>query len=516
MEAINMRTHQPVNNHEDLLGVVDGLLEEMGLSRRDTGGTVTFAGLDPLRPTVLKTGASSAAIAAAGAIASAILWRQRGGEGQDIHVDLRKAYSYQSPWQDVLQDCTLINGKSVMVPATFFWVQGLLPTRDNRFVFLGAPYPSQQVKAAQLFGFGPVESQLAQVARKWDAADLEAAGQAGDLPITMVRTQEEFQASDQWQYHAATPLVHIEKIGESEPEPLPPASRPLAGVRALGMTHVVAGPTVLRQLAAGGADCLNLNMPGYVEDRVFFMQSDAGVRQTTLDARTPEGRKGVYALVRDADVFVENLRPQLAAQEGYAAEDLAVVRPGIISVRIKLNTVEGPWANWVGFDLSAGAFTGVYAAEGSLEQPRLPGGVNVVVDFLCGMLTAAGVLAALIRRAKEGGSYRITVTLAQVATFEMSMGLNDKAQLLAIDELGPEHRIQRPNLVTRMTPFGEFTRLGSQVELSKTPEFWTDPILVPVGSSRPEWLPKPKPESGARHKQPASAAHDGRREHVRR
>jgi crotonobetainyl-CoA:carnitine CoA-transferase CaiB-like acyl-CoA transferase len=285
-------------------------------------------------------------------------------------------------------------------------------------------------------------------------------------------------------------LIHIEKIGESEPEPLPPSPRPLSDVRALGMTHVVAGPTVLRQLAAAGADCLNLNMPGYVEDRNFYVQSDAGVRNAILEARTPESRKGVYALVRDADVFVENLRPGLAAQEGYAAEDLAVIRPGIIYLRIKLNTVTGPWAHWVGFDLSAGAFTGVYAAEGSMEQPRMPGGVNVVVDFLCGMLCAAGVQAALIRRANEGGSYRITVTLAQTTTFEMSLGLNDKAQLQAIEELGPEHQIQQPNLVTRKTPFGEFTRLGSQVEMSKTPESWTDPILVPMGSSRPEWLPK--------------------------
>jgi crotonobetainyl-CoA:carnitine CoA-transferase CaiB-like acyl-CoA transferase len=248
---------------------------------------------------------------------------------------------------------------------------------------------------------------------------------------------------------------------------------------------------VLRQLAAAGADCLNLNMPDYTEDRMFITQSDAGVRQAYLDARRPENRNRVYALVKDADVFVENLRPQLAAREGYAAEDLAAVRPGIISVRIKLNTTEGPWANWAGFDLSAGAFTGLYAAEGSLEQPRLPGGVNVVVDFLCGMLTAAAVQAALIRRATEGGSYRITITLAQVTTFEMSLGLNDKAELLDLDALGPEHKIQQPNLVTRTTPFGEFTRLGSQVEMSKTPEFWTDPILVPIGSSRPEWLPKP-------------------------
>jgi crotonobetainyl-CoA:carnitine CoA-transferase CaiB-like acyl-CoA transferase len=353
-------------------------------------------------------------------------------------------------------------------------------------------YPSQQLKTYQLLRCGLVYDQMARVTRQWDAADLEAAGQDAALPISMIRSQEEFQASDHWQYHASTPLIQIEKIGESAPEPLPPASRPLSGVRTLGMTHVVAGPVVLRQLAAAGADCLNLNMPDFTEDRNFYLQSDAGVRQAILDARQPENRKRVYALVRDADVFVENLRPQLAAEEGYAAEDLAEVRPGIICVRIKLNTVTGPWANWVGFDLSAGAFTGVYTAEGSMEQPRLPGGVNVVVDFLCGMLTAAAVQAALIRRAREGGSYRITVTLAQVATFEMSLGLNDKAQLLDIEALGPEHKIQQPNLVTRMTPYGEFTRLGSQVEMSKTPEFWTDPILVPMGSCRPEWLPKPK------------------------
>jgi crotonobetainyl-CoA:carnitine CoA-transferase CaiB-like acyl-CoA transferase len=509
-----MHTHQPVNTHEDLLGVVDGLLEEMGLHRRDTGGTVTFAGLDPLRPTVLKVGAASASVAAAGAIASAILWRQRGGEEQDIHIDLRKAFAYQSPWQDVLRDCTLLNGTSVMMAPTYAGIIDFLPTRDNRFVLVLAAYPSQMLKASELLRCGLVYDQMARVTRQWDAADLEAAGQDIALPISMVRTQEEFAASDHWKYHASAPLIQIEKIGESAPEPLPPASRPLAGVRALGMTHVVAGPTVLRQLAAAGADCLNLNMPDYHEDRVFYMQSDAGVRQAILEARQWENRKQVYALVRDADVFVENLRPQLAAREGYAAEDLAVVRPGIICARIKLNTVEGPWANWLGFDLSAGAFTGVYAAEGSLEQPRLPGGVNVVVDFLCGILTAAAVQAALIRRAKEGGSYRITVTLSQVTTFEMSLGLNDKAQLLDLEALGPEHQILRPNLVTRMTPFGEFTRLGSQVELSKTPEAWTDPILVPLGSSRPEWLPSP--ESDGHREQSASAARDARMEHATR
>ena len=65
-----------------------------------------------------------------------------------------------------------------------------------------------------------------------------------------------------------------------------------------------------------------------------------------------------------------------------------------------------------------------------------------------------------------------------------------KDTVLKLDELGAEHKPLKPNLVTGQTAFGEFTRLGSQIEMSKTPEFWTDPIISPIGSSKPEWLPR--------------------------
>src|SRR5262249_445847 len=68
----------------------------------------------------------------------------------------------------------------------------------------------------------------------------------------------------------------------------------------------------------------------------------------TFTGPSTAARRSVHALLRNADIFVESLRPQLAAREGYAAEDLAAVRPGLIYARIKLNTPAGPWANWVG------------------------------------------------------------------------------------------------------------------------------------------------------------------------
>lgn len=155
----------------------------------------------------------------------------------------------------MLRDCTQINGNSVMLLPDYIPPIDFLPTRDNRFVLVLAAYPSQQVKAAEILRCGLVYEQMVQSARRWDAADLEAAGQEATLPISMVRTEEEFRASDHWPYRASAPLIHIEKIGDSEPEPLRQGPRPLGGVRALGMTHVVAGPVVLQHLAAAGADC---------------------------------------------------------------------------------------------------------------------------------------------------------------------------------------------------------------------------------------------------------------------
>jgi crotonobetainyl-CoA:carnitine CoA-transferase CaiB-like acyl-CoA transferase len=331
---------------------------------------------------------------------------------------------------------------------------------------------------------------LAQATRTWEAEALEAAAADAMLPIHMIRTQVEFQATEHWEYHSQTPLIHVEKIGDSEPEPLGPADRPLSGIRATGFWHVIAGPTIARQLAAQGADCMNLNSPHWKEEPMFYYNADTGSRQAMLDGSVPENAQRVYKLVKDADVFIENLRPGLANSEGFGAEELAQYRPGLIYVRDKLMTATGPWSGWPGYDMNAGAIAGVLAAEGTPEAPRLSKATYVVVDFLTGYLGAIGAQVALLRRAKEGGSYRVSVTLSQCATFLMSLGLVDKNMLLDIKNLGEEHKRLEPDIVTGLTPLGEYTRLGPQVEMSKTPGHWADPMIHPKGSCKPEWLPR--------------------------
>ena len=489
-----MITEQTVNNHEDLLKVVDGMLKEVGLDRKDTGGKMTFAGMDPIRETVLKVGAASACVIATNAALNAIIWKARSGEGQDIHVDLRKAWAMQSAWQDVLADCTMVNGVSRMGNPDWFGENSniqILPTLDKQFVMVSAPYPAQMLKMCKIFNTGFTHDQLAQASRKQTADDLEAMGNSAMLPITKVRTQEQFQASEQWGNHASTPMIHIEKIGDSAPEPLGAGERPLSGIRSLSMVHIVAGPTIQRTLAAQGADCLNIHPPTWLEAPEFLFNCFAGVRHAAVDTPLDRGRDQLYKLIKDADVFIENLRPGLAAQEGYSPEELAAFRPGIICANVKLNT-PGPWSGMCGFDMNGAALTGVLTECGTPDQPARPRAVNVINDFLTGYMAAIGIQAALLRRATEGGSYKVSVSLAQTGTFLLSLGVIPKGDLLDIENMGPEHQWMKPNLVTGPTPWGEYTRMGTQVEMSKTPEFWTDPMCVPPGYNLPEWLPRPQ------------------------
>jgi crotonobetainyl-CoA:carnitine CoA-transferase CaiB-like acyl-CoA transferase len=109
---------------------------------------------------------------------------------------------------------------------------------------------------------------------------------------------------------------------------------------------------------------------------------------------------------------------------------------------------------------------------------------KVMNDFIAGYLGAAGVTAALIRRAKEGGSYHVKVCLTRNAMWYQTLGLfnRDRSEFK-----GEEYQLLAPDTITRQTPYGELYRLAPPVQFSATPGHWEDPILVVRGSSKPEW-----------------------------
>nr|WP_302055063.1 CoA transferase [Burkholderia multivorans] len=281
------------------------------------------------------------------------------------------------------------------------------------------------------------------------------------------------------------PLIEVTKIGESEPEPLLPlAEQPFSGYRALGMGHVIAGAGFGRSLALHGADVLNLWRPGEGEQDPAYASANVGTRSAWLDPRAD--RDILLELVRETDIFFHNRRPAFMREIGMTPEDAARERPGIIYVSISLHGDKGPWADRPGFDQSAGSVTGMMALQGSESSPELPP-IMVVNDYLTPWLAQAGLVSAMRRRATEGGSYHVHISLTRVALWILSLGIFDKSWAAQTADASDNHRYLDPETFQAETPLGDYQGVTDQVTMSLTPGAY-DPVLVPRGSSRLTWL----------------------------
>jgi hypothetical protein len=105
-------------------------------------------------------------------------------------------------------------------------------------------------------------------------------------------------------------------------------------------------------------------------------------------------------------------------------------------------------------------------------------------DYIAGYLGAAGVIAALRRRAKEGGSYHVRISLNRAAMWYASLG---RFGDVGFDLSGPENRMISPEILVAQTPYGEVRRLAPQVKLSRTPGKWRTPLVAVRGADTVNW-----------------------------
>jgi crotonobetainyl-CoA:carnitine CoA-transferase CaiB-like acyl-CoA transferase len=251
----------------------------------------------------------------------------------------------------------------------------------------------------------------------------------------------------------------------------------------LSNTHVIAGTCSSRTLAEYGAEVLHLARDQSFEHEAVVIDVNVGMRSTFVDLRDPEQNKRVKALVRQADVFVENFRGRSMDNLGFGPAELANARPGIIYLSRGAYTWDGPWADWGGFDMEGLTASGFTLEEGD-GVPRFPPTL-VMNDYIAGYLGAAGVITALRRRAHEGASYHVRVSLARAAMWYASLGRFANTEF---DAMAPDHRMIDPELLIRHTPYGEVRRLAPQVKLSKTLGRWRDPLVAVRGGDLPVWL----------------------------
>ncbi len=438
-------------------------------------------GADPVLPTPFRIGAAGAAALAATGLAAADLWELRGGRRQDVSVDLRQAVASLRSGHYLQVNGAKVRGERNPV-------MGMYPAKGGRWSYIHANFPNHRAAALRVLGCEENRAAVRQAVANRDAQELEeaiiAAGGAGG----MVRSMGEWAQHPQAAAIASLSLMEIIKIGDSEPEPLPEGDRPLSGIRVLDLTRVLAGPTCARTLAEHGADVLKITAPHIAARDDQEYDTGHGKLSARLDLRQPQDIDTLKSLLREGDVFSQGYRPGTLAGRGLSPEALAALRPGVVYVSLCAFSHKGPWASRRGFDTVVQNVSGITTRQGELFPGAEPGPQFYpvsAIDYLTGYLMAFGAMVALARRAREGGSWLVRISLAQTGKWLVDRGEVPEASLKEVEsELYPAE-IERWSIESD-APAGRLRHLGPTVRLSETAPYWARPS-VPLGYHEPVW-----------------------------
>src|SRR5215207_624549 len=442
--------------------------------------TVTLTGSEPALPSSFAIGTVAQATVAASALAANELWHLRTGRRQRVSVGMRHAgIEFRSERYLRLDGKPPEEHRDKTV--------GVYRTGDGPWIRLHTNLPHHRAGTLKLLGADYDRASVQRAIDRWEAFKLEDAAAAAGLVVTATRSFEEWDAHPQGAAVAGLPLFTIERIGDAPPQPLPPGGRPLAGVKVLDLTRVIAGPVCGRTLAAHGADVLNISAAHLPFMEALVIDTNRGKLSAQIDLREASGREKLAALLCEADVFIQGYRPGAIAQYGFSAEEAARLRPGIICVSLCAYGHAGPWASRRGFDSLVQNADGLNVAEaeaagasGPNPEPKpLPA---QALDHATGYLMAFGAMTALKRRATEGGSWHVRCSLAQTGHRVRGLGRIEGGLTIA----DPSFEDIRDLTEDSDSGFGRLTGVRNSAVMSETPTRWVRPS-VPLGTHAPEW-----------------------------
>jgi crotonobetainyl-CoA:carnitine CoA-transferase CaiB-like acyl-CoA transferase len=299
-----------------------------------------------------------------------------------------------------------------------------------------------------------------------------------------VRTAEEWRASPQGAALEKTPPITLTRIGDAPPLRLDAGEEPLDGVRVLDLTRVLAGPTAGRTLAAHGADVLSVRAQRLDSIEAFMLDTGLGKRLAYLDLAKPAHAETMRGLVRGAHVFVDSYRPGALGRLGFTPAALAHAAPGIVHVGVSAYGAHGPWGARRGWEQLAQTATGLALEQGAFAAARAGRRRDTVpqlipaaaCDYVTGYLAAAGAAAALLKRIREGGSWKVEVSLAATAQWLQSLGKVEAAAVADdwLSGLGLDGHMKSCE-----TKRGRLDFLGPVVRMSETQPRWLRPPPEP-------------------------------------
>ena len=452
---------------------LEGLWDLAGCDR-DALGRIELRGEEPVLPSVFPVGTAASACIGAAGLAASELWRLRSGVAQPVRVAMRDAaIAYRS------EQYLRLDGASVEGPGR---ARSYFRDGSGRWMQLHMVYAHHRDGILRELVCEDEDDAIARVLAGADALNLEGVLAARDLPGYAMRTPDEWRSHPQAAALSTEPVIRITRLGDCPPRSLPAGDRPLAGVRVADLTRVIAGPVGGRTLAAHGADVLRVHPPHLPEVPVLVMDGGRGKRCANVDLRDTDHRRAFDALLDHADVFVQGFRPGAVASLGYSPEAVALRRPGIVYVTLSAWSETGPWAERHGFDSLVQTATGIVAestaAHGSDRPVPLP---CQALDHSTGYLAAFGAMVGLARRATEGGSWLVQVSLAATGRWLDGLGRIDGVRAADPDIASVADRLER-----RQTEFGQVTSVMCAEELASTPPEFTLPC-APLGRHPCEW-----------------------------
>ena len=420
---------------------------------------VTLTGEEPQLPSSFRVAAAAQASVAATGLAAANIWKLRSGEAQNVAVDMRHAV-VECRSERYLR----VDGK--LPPPAWDAIAGIYRTRDQRFVRLHTNFRHHRDAVCRVLNCRAERDDVQAALMGWDAEAFESAAYAGGCVVSMMRSHDEWSALPHAQALAKLPLISIEKIGEAAPKPWPKGDRPLAGLRVLDLSRVIAGPVAGRTLAAHGADVMLVSGPDLPAISWLTIDNSRGKLSSFVELKSEQGRSTLRDLLAQSDIFSQGYRPRALAALGFSPEDAAKINPGIVYVTLSAYGHAGPWAERRGFDSLVQTSTGFNHAEGQaagVDGPKeLPA---QMLDHATGYFMAFGAMMAKARQSREGGSWHVRVSLAQTGRWLWNLGR--VADGFKTEDLKGES--VKPLMEELASGFGQLSSVKPSAILSKTP-----------------------------------------------
>ena len=481
---------------------------------------IEITGSDPIYYSPFRLGEGAAVVHALVGSKIDELWKLAGHEPQKLDIDIRHAAASLNSMSWLSLEKMPENFRNQSMTRIY-------RCGDGRFFHLHNSFVDGPVVANYLGIDEDADvATIAEVMAEQDAFELEKSLIALKVTGAVVRSPEEWLAHPQGQILADRPVVEITKIGDAPIESPKAGARPLSNLRVLDLTRVLAGPTSARTLAEHGAQVLHVSSPNLPTMMMAEMDTGHGKRQAHLDLTKREDETRLLELVKDVDVFNQGFRKGTLDKRGFGPEAMAELRPGIIYVSENCYGHHGPWAERPGWEQLAQTVSGVAQLQGELAPlapdheraiaagdnpsvPRLaPAPMN---DYSTAYFAAYGVLDALRRRATEGGSWHVQVSLTQTAMWYLRLGMNSNAEVEQIAPMGAETNIfskglrkdalyklieEGSGLASELgiehffeshdTDYGKMRHLAPVLQMSATKPYWSSGAR-PLGSDLPIW-----------------------------